>query len=86
MALSRGEVFDVIDAERNYQDNLWPPHDGHKRGEHLMSLIHVYVRKAEEAWNAGDSLNMWRQLAKIAACVSRALESGDTDELKKGLR
>lgn len=82
--MERSEVFAMINAERAYQDDLWPPHEGHKRGEHCLSMLHVYTRKAEDAWNNGDSLTMWRQIGKLAAVISRALESQENVNLAKG--
>ena len=38
MALTRKQVFQIIDKEREYQDGLWPPHDGHKNSEHCLAL------------------------------------------------
>ncbi len=88
MALTREQVFKIIDTERQYQDNLWPPHDGHKNSEHCLALAQCYVRKAEDAWlNARDEVSTWQQLAKLAAIITRALEVGnETEALLNGLR
>ena len=88
MALTREQVFQIIDRERNYQDNLWPPHDGHKNSEHCLTSVQCYLRKAEDAWIASKSeVTTWQQLAKIAAIITRALEVGnESEELLNGLR
>jgi hypothetical protein len=88
MALTRQQIFDIINTERQYQDNLWPPHDGHKNTEHCLTTVQVYLRKAEDAWiSAKDEVSTWQQLAKIAAVITRALEVGNESEaLVNGLR
>jgi uncharacterized protein (DUF934 family) len=87
--MNRQEVFEIINTERNYQDNLWPPHNGHKNSEHCLVSLQAYLRKAEDAWitSSNNGIGVWQQLAKMAAIIVRALESSDeTIELKKGLR
>lgn len=88
MSLTREDIFDILNAERNYQDSLWPPHDGHKNSEHALVLASSYLRKAQDQWAVSDSeVSTWQQLAKLAAILVRALEVGnETEELKKGLR
>ena len=88
MPLSREEVFIIINREREYQDSKWPPHEGHKNSEHCLVSVNEYLRKASDIWIGSRSESeVWQQLAKIAAIVTRALESGNgTEELLKGLR
>lgn len=86
--MNRSDVFEVINRERNYQDNIWPPHDGHKNSEHCLVSLQAYLRKAEDAWIVGkDGVTTWQQLAKIAAIITRALETQDeVNLLETGLR
>lgn len=87
--MKREEVFEVINRERNYQDSLWPPHEGHQHSEHCLVSLQAYLRKAEDNWiaSAGE-LTTVQQLAKMAAIIVRALESIPEAEelLTKGLR
>jgi hypothetical protein len=86
--LTRQQVFEIYDKERNYQDSLWPPYEGHKNSEHCLASVQCYLRKAEDAWIVSrHEVATWQQLAKIAAIITRALEVGnETEELTKGLR
>lgn len=88
MPITREAIFEVINQERNYQDSLWPPHDGQKNTEHTLVTLQVYLRKAEDAWiTARTETPVWQQLAKIAAVIVRALEVGnESEEVLNGLR
>lgn len=88
MALTRAQVFEILEKERQYQDSLWPPHDGQKNTEHTLTTLQCYLRKAEDAWIVDKyETKTWQQLAKIAAVIVRALEVGnETENLLQGLR
>lgn len=70
--LTRKEVYEVIDTERNYQDNLGPDrtnHQPHTVGNYITMLQH-YQGQLVTAWtlNAGDekALDIMRKIAGIA--------------------
>src|SRR5215471_18409041 len=99
MALSRHQVYDLIDGERKYQDKEYSPDEylssGVTRGQrdldvtgHIV-MLDLYVNKAKEAWNKkGDNRPALKQIAKIAAIATRALERAGGSEalLAEGLR
>lgn len=67
---SRNVVYDIIDGERDYQDETWPAADkGLTPGEYLI-LFEEYVAKARSRWvkDHGDVAlrNEFRKLAGIA--------------------
>jgi len=75
--VSRKDVYEAIDSERDYQDRLSADRtDGreHAVGEYLTMLRH-YLNKADEAWtmNAGD-LAALEQMRKIAGIAVRCME------------
>lgn len=70
--MTREEVFELINGERNYQDKLSPSRtDGSKKtvGDYTTMMSH-YVNKLQEAWtmNAGNTaaLDVMRKIAAIA--------------------
>jgi hypothetical protein len=69
----RKEVYEIIDSERNYQDNLGPyKTDGrlHTVGDYL-TMLSVYVDKAQNSYifNSGDKEAL-EEIRKIAGiCV-----------------
>ena len=78
MKNTRGEVFAVIDSERNYQDGLDHTRtDGCAKGVgDYLSLIRTYLRQAEDkyAFNPGnvEALHSIRKIAGIAvACMEQ---------------
>lgn len=86
--LSRAQVFEVIEKERQYQDATWPPHEGHAHSEHCLVLVDGYIKKAQAAWlTSQDETPVVQQLAKLAAIVVRALEKIEGSEvILNGLR
>lgn len=82
--INRRLVYDVIDDERDYQDNRWPGNnplsetfgvtDGHTVGGSLL-MIEEYCLRARKAWNdsLGDNETL-HHLRKIAAIAVRAME------------
>lgn len=88
MPLTRSQVFDVINTEREYQEALWPTHDGHLNSEHSLMVLDGYIAKAKAAWlNSKDETPVVQQIAKIAAIATRALERINGSEVVlKGLR
>ena len=77
MNLTREQVYERIDVERQYQDHL-PSNrtDGSDKqvGSYLTMMRH-YMTKAEEAWtmNRGDSAAL-DNVRKIAAIAVRCME------------
>lgn len=100
MGLSKQEVFNIIDTERQYQDATYNPEQMLSSGVTRRTrdldvtpglvMLDTYVRKAQDAWTGqkGSSLAAMQQIAKIAAIAVRILErAGGSDELIfKGLR
>jgi len=89
MPLTREQVFQIFNQERINQAKKWPDHDGHKHTEHCLEMVSIYLRKAQDEWiKSSTEFTTWQQLAKIGACIVRALECGDETEilLIKGLR
>lgn len=96
--LTRQEVFDLINKEREYQDGNYNPEAKVSNGltrrqrdaEVSILMLEAYTRKASDAWvNTKDSnIPALQQVAKIAAIAVRILErAGDSQELlKTGLR
>lgn len=66
--MTRKQVYEVIDSERDYQDTVWSGHK-HETGAYIL-LLKSYIDKAMEAWvvNDGDkpSLEVIRKVAGIA--------------------
>lgn len=99
MPLSRGQVFDIIETERSYQDANYNADEklssGSTRAQrdidvtaHLV-LLDQYVQKAKEAWLVkGDNVPSLQQIAKVAAIAIRAIERAGGSEvlITKGLR
>lgn len=94
MGLTRAQVFDIIDAERDYQDVNYNPEYILTSGitrfirdkdvtSHLV-MLDTYLRDAQDAWTKmknGDSTAALQQLAKIATIAVRALERAGGSEL-----
>ncbi len=80
-ASSRAEVFVAIDGEREYQQQVWAGADGEidnplTPGE-FLTLISVYLRKAEEAWTVEDGMpepNTMDVVRKIAGIAVNCME------------
>lgn len=81
--LTRHEVYALIDGERTYQNNLGSdrargplePHSATKLTQaEFFTLLHVYLRRAEDAWttNPGEYVEEAQaNVRKLAAiCVS----------------
>ncbi len=74
--LTRQEVYDIIDGERQYQDSRVDP-DPHRRGIAFHSvgdfgiMLHEYMGRFDKAWVDGkgtnDALEVIRKIAGI--CV-----------------
>lgn len=85
--MTRQDIFEVINKEREFQDSTYRPDEklsggiGPTRRErdkdvtsHLV-LLDLYVGKAKEAWNTkGDNRPALQQIGKIAAIAVRAIE------------
>lgn len=97
--MTREQVFQIINKERDYQDTTYEPNKVLQSGQtrqqrdldvtaHLV-LLDAYVRKAKDAWVIpGTNTPALKQIAKIAAIAVRALErAGGADILlSEGLR
>jgi hypothetical protein len=68
----RDEVYTIIEAERNRQDQKWPAY--HETSEELTLLRH-YMRQADEAWavNHGDNEAL-NEVRKAVAVAVRCME------------
>jgi hypothetical protein len=98
--LSREQVYNLIDTEREYQDYNYQPNSvttsGLTRRERDLevgpglTMLSAYVRKAEDAWvnTKGDATPSLQQIGKLAAIAVRILERAGGSEalLAKGLR
>jgi len=80
-AATREEVFAAINSERDYQQQVWAGADGEidnplTPGE-FLTLIRVYLRKAEEAWTVEDGMpepNTVDIVRKIAGIAVNCME------------
>lgn len=67
---SRDKVYDIVDGERDYQDETWPHTEGtgHSVGEYLL-MLEEYVARARSEWTKthGDqpTLNVMRKVCGI---------------------
>lgn len=100
MALTRNQVFTLINEERKYQDRNYNPDEkissGQTRRERDLEvapgvlMLNAYSHKATQIWvsTIGTSLPTLQQVAKIAAIATRILEraAGSEELLQKGLR
>lgn len=100
MTMTRKEVYEVIDNEREYQDRNYNPEQrtssGVTRRERDydvapgICMLEVYCRKAGDAWvnTKGTQHPALQQVAKIAAIAVRILERAGGSEklLETGLR
>ena len=78
--LTRQEVYELIDGERKYQDDLWLPmdeskHDNHSPEEWLL-YIEDYTNEAKhilarEAYGIAESraMDIMRKIAAMAVCA-----------------
>lgn len=73
---NRDRIFDVLDGERDYQDETWPHTEGtgHSVGEFLL-LLEEYVSRARAEWTRthGDDPTM-NVMRKVGGIVVRAME------------
>jgi hypothetical protein len=76
----RREVYDVIDGERGYQAQTWPDADDPDNTQWMevseeLTLMRVYLRKAEEEWASfsGNRAGL-DNLRKLAAIGVRCME------------
>ena len=75
--MTREQVFELINGERDYQNKLGPERtDGSDKtvGDYL-TMLRCYLRKAEDAWtdNAGCEPAL-DQIRKVAAIAVRCME------------
>lgn len=72
---SRNTVYDVIDGERDYQDDTWPAAEKRLTPGEFIILFEEYVAKARAAWvkEHGDE-NLKNSFRKLAGIAVRAME------------
>lgn len=86
--MERKEVYEAIDSERAYQDNLWIPNVDSKRQIHSpeewLMYIEDYVNEAKhilsrEAYGICEpkAMNIMRKIAGMAVC---AMEQHGTEK------
>lgn len=75
MINSRKEVYDAIDSERNYQDEIWPrPKHIHSVTEYLVFIDHyVKIGMSKVSTQDGET-GALPDLRKIAALAVAAME------------
>lgn len=75
MPVTREEAYKLIDTERDYQDRTWPENEERQRPEHALTLIRIYLRKAEDAWNnTKDDMPTMDVIRKIGGIAVRSIE------------
>jgi hypothetical protein len=98
--MTREQVFELINREREYQSQSYVPDErissGLTRRERDAEvspgilMLEAYVRKATDAWvnTKGSNTPALQQVAKIAAIAVRILEQAADSQvlLEKGLR
>jgi hypothetical protein len=71
----REEVYKAIDSERDYQDSLWSSGTmANKTIGDWVSVIRVYLRRAEDAWTYDSEENVMDYVRKIAGIGAHAME------------
>jgi hypothetical protein len=54
--MTRGNVYDAIDSERDFQDRKWGTIEQHPHEvAGWLTLIRQHLRDSEEAWSGGSS-------------------------------
>lgn len=94
--LTREQVFDIINQEREHQDRNYNPDETTSSGQRDLDvapgvlMLNAYNHKAAQIWvsTVGNNLPTLQQVAKIAAIAVRILERAGGSEvlLEKGLR
>lgn len=73
--MTREDVYKLIDGEREYQESVWPANETTQHSEHALTLIRIYLRKAEDVWNATkDEQPTMDVIRKIAGIAVRSME------------
>lgn len=78
--LTREEVYEIIDTERDYQDNLWLNMDGSKHMKHSPEewLVYIddYSNEAKHIMSrqcndvaVPQAMNIIRKIAAMAVCA-----------------
>lgn len=73
-AISRSDVYLVIEQERAHQDNAWG-NDGNETSEEL-TIIRRYLGCADESWvhNVGD-IKALQEIRKVVATAVRCMQN-----------
>lgn len=71
---NRLEVYDAIDRERNYQDQLPRNTEKHQEPLEHLAIIRRIVRDMEDAWYDKPGKADMNYMRKIAAVAVRAME------------
>lgn len=76
MSESRVKVYQKIDAERAYQDNMSWNHAGSPTIEAELLMLHEYLGRARTAWTDNtDNEPALHMIRKIAGIAVRCLEN-----------
>jgi hypothetical protein len=82
----REKVFEIISAERDYQDDFWSEFDDSEwHPADWLNFIKRYIRHAEEGTYGAKDLNDYKrhqmeQIRKIGALAVAAMEYNETPE------
>lgn len=84
---TREKVYEAINTERYYQDNVWPRGEEPEfsTGEEIL-LIEEYVLRAREAWTGekqGEESETLNAIRKIAGIAVRCMEKHGVQQRTK---
>ncbi len=88
----RAEVYAAIDSERAYQRTVWfdylendTEHDNPLEIGEFLTLLAVYVRKAQDAWTVEKKMEMeaLARIRKIAAIAVNCMEQNGAPHRKE---
>lgn len=77
--MNRKHIYDAIDRERIYQDEKYPPHNGHNVGAWL-TIIRGELQEAEHAWLKSKSKEDLKEILQIASVCVACLEQWGVEE------
>ena len=73
--LTRKEVYEILDDERDYQDNKWggSKHDDQHSISDWLIYIRIYLTEAENAlYNGSDSMEAIRKITAMGVAAMEA--------------
>lgn len=75
--MKRAEVYALIDAERDWQEERWPADDGHfDASDARLAILGEEVGELAEALASGSPSRVREELVDVGAVVVRWLECG----------